>query len=128
MSGRRTLRLLRRLGSPASLLAAALPALAAKREFGPNVLILDPWMPSQAMNKQIDQVYATQQHSEFAPQRNALPFMPEAIRSRHHGIPISRAKGAREMGHPAIILAACAPVHSEPAYGSGTECCSNSSG
>ena len=76
MSGRRTLRLLRRLGSAASLLAAALPALAAKREFRPNVLILDPSMPSQAMQKQIDPVYATQQHNEFAPQRNALLFLP----------------------------------------------------
>jgi hypothetical protein len=55
------------LGSAASLLAAALPALAAKPEFGPNVLILDPSMPSQAIQKQIDAVYATQQHNEFGP-------------------------------------------------------------
>jgi hypothetical protein len=69
MSGRRTLRLLRRLGSAASLLAAALPALAAKPEFGPNVLFLDPSMPSQAyrfllnqkQEKEAEQI--TPQHS-----------------------------------------------------------------
>ena len=79
MSGRRALRLLRRVGFAAALLAAALPALAAKGakpEFGPNVLIFDPSMPSQAIQKQIDAVYAIQQHNEFGPQRNALLFLP----------------------------------------------------
>jgi hypothetical protein len=42
------------LGSAASLLAAALPALAANPELGPNALIFDPSMPSQAIQKQID--------------------------------------------------------------------------
>ena len=60
-------------------LTTALPALAArdaKPEFGPNVLIFDPSMPSQAIQKKIDAVYATQQHNEFGPQRNALLFLP----------------------------------------------------
>jgi hypothetical protein len=108
MSGRRTLRLVRRLRSAASLLAAALPGLAAKPEFGRNVLVLDPSMPSQAIQKQINAVYGTQQHNEFGPQPNGLLFLPGsypvdvpvgfctevmgpvAIRSRHHKIPISR--------------------------------------
>src|ERR1700674_3880727 len=79
MSSRRALRLLRRLGFAAGLLAAALPALAAKGvkpEFGPNVLIFDPSMPSQAIQKQIDAVYATQRNNEFGPQRSALLFLP----------------------------------------------------
>src|SRR5947209_17972407 len=79
MSGRRALRLLRRLGFTAGLLAAALPALAAKSakpDFGPNVLIFDPSMSSQAIQKQIDAVYATQEHNEFGPRRNALLFLP----------------------------------------------------
>lgn len=79
MSGRRAIRLLARLGITAGLLAAALPALAAKDAkpvFGPNVLIFDPSMPSQAIQKQIDAVYAIQQHNEFGPQRNALLFLP----------------------------------------------------
>jgi hypothetical protein len=79
MSGRRAFRLLTRLGFTAGLLAAALPALAAKSAkpvFGPNVVIFDPSMPSQAIQKQIDAVYAIQQHNEFGPQRNALLFLP----------------------------------------------------
>src|SRR5712664_1331948 len=57
----------------------SLPALAAngvKPEFGPNVLIFDPSMPPQAIQKQIDAVYATQEHNEFGSQRNALLFLP----------------------------------------------------
>ena len=60
-------------------LTTAVPALAAKDakpEFGPNVLIFDPSMPSQAIQKKIDAVYATQQHNEFGQQRNALLFLP----------------------------------------------------
>src|SRR5258706_10593596 len=77
MSGRHAL--LTRLGLTAGLLAAALPALAAKSakpEFGPNVLIFDPSMASQAIQKQIDAVYRTQEHNEFGSQRNALLFLP----------------------------------------------------
>jgi hypothetical protein len=83
MPGRRALLLLKQLrftaGLALGLLAAALPAMAAKGvkpEFGPNVLIFDPAMPTQAIQKQIDAVYAIQEHNEFGPQRNALLFMP----------------------------------------------------
>src|SRR6202795_2611044 len=60
-------------------LTTSVPALAAKDakpEFGPHVLIFDPSMPSQAIQKKIDAVYATQQHNEFGQQRNALLFLP----------------------------------------------------
>ena len=71
MSGRRALRLLARLGFRAGLLAVALPALAANGAkpvlgpsvFGPNVLIFDPSMPSQMIQKQIDAVYAIKQYN-----------------------------------------------------------------
>ena len=79
MSSRCALRLLARLGSTAGLLAAALPGLAAKGTkplFGPNVLIFNPSTPSQTIQKQLDAVYAIQQHNEFGPQRNALLFLP----------------------------------------------------
>ncbi|MGA9304240.1 MAG: coagulation factor 5/8 type domain-containing protein [Candidatus Sulfotelmatobacter sp.] len=79
MSSGQALRLLVRLGFTTGLLAAALPALAAKGakpDFGPNVLIFDPSMPSQTIQKQIDAVYAIQQHNEFGPQRNAILFLP----------------------------------------------------
>src|SRR5207244_6005034 len=57
----------------------SLPTLAAngaKPEFGPNVRNFDPAMPSQAIQKQIDAVYSTQEHNEFGQQRNALLFLP----------------------------------------------------
>jgi hypothetical protein len=79
MSSGQALRLLARLGFTTGLLASALPALAAKGakpDFGPNVLIFDPSMPSQMIQKQIDAVYAIQQHNEFGPQRNAILFLP----------------------------------------------------
>jgi len=79
MSKRRAVRLLKRLGFTAGMIAAALPGLAAKGakpEFGPNVLIFDPSMPAPMIQKQIDAVYATQEHNEFGAQRNALLFLP----------------------------------------------------
>jgi hypothetical protein len=79
MSGKCVFRLLRRLSFATGLLAATLPTLAAKDvkpEFGPNVLMFDPSMPSKAIQKQIDAVYATQAHNEFGPQRKALLFLP----------------------------------------------------
>jgi hypothetical protein len=79
MSGWRAIRLLRRVGLTTGLLAAALSALAAKGakpKFGPNVLIFDPSMPSQAIQEQINAVYAIQQNNESSPQRNALLFLP----------------------------------------------------
>ncbi len=79
MSGKCTPGFLRRVVFTAGLLAAALPAFAAKGakpEFGPNVMIFDPSMPSQAIQKHIDAVYATQEHNEFGPQRNAFMFLP----------------------------------------------------
>ncbi|MFZ0804931.1 MAG: coagulation factor 5/8 type domain-containing protein [Candidatus Sulfotelmatobacter sp.] len=83
---RRAFQLLKKIGFAATLLAAVLPTLAAvlptlaaqraKPQFGPNVLIFNPSMPSAAIQKQIDAVYAVQQHNEFGPQRNALLFLP----------------------------------------------------
>src|SRR5882762_10120527 len=60
----------------ATTAAPAVAAKATKPEFGPNVLIFDPSMPSQTIQKKIDAVYATQQHNEFGQQRNALLFLP----------------------------------------------------
>jgi hypothetical protein len=55
---------------------AALPALAATPDFGPNVVIFSPSMPSAVMQAQIDAIYATQRLNEFGPQRNAILFRP----------------------------------------------------
>ncbi len=57
----------------------ASPAMAANSttpDLGPNVLIFNPSMAPSAMQRQIDAIYATQQHNEFGSQRNALLFLP----------------------------------------------------
>jgi hypothetical protein len=65
-----------------SFLAGVAPTAfaAAKPDFGPNVLIFNPSMPSAAIQEQIDKVYAVQQHSEFGPARNAIFFLPGEYR------------------------------------------------
>src|ERR1700682_3713322 len=60
-------------------LTTALPTRAAKGakpEFGPNVMVFDPSMSSQAIQKRIDAGVATRGHNEFGQQRNALLFLP----------------------------------------------------
>lgn len=44
--------------------------------FGPNVLVFTPSMPSAAIQRQIDRVYAEQKDSQFGPARYALLFTP----------------------------------------------------
>ena len=60
------------------LACSAGPALAAaaKPDFGPNVFIFDPSMPSAEIQQQIDKVYAVQRGNKFGPERNAFLFLP----------------------------------------------------
>lgn len=63
----------------AALCFVAASASAANKpapDFGPNVLVFNPSMPASAMQKQINSIYAVQQHNEFGLQRNAILFMP----------------------------------------------------
>src|SRR5437868_2711603 len=60
----------------ASIASSAIAASAAKPDFGPNVLVFNPSMPSATIQAQIDRVYATQRHNEFGPERNAFLFLP----------------------------------------------------
>ncbi len=78
MSGKCALLQLAWAGVAAGLLTAqsAQTAKIAKPDFGPNVLIFDSSMQPQAIQKQIDAVYATLQHDEFSSQRKALLFLP----------------------------------------------------
>ena len=48
----------------------------AKPDFGPDVLIFDPTMPQEAMQQQIDKIYALERRSEFGSGRYALLFLP----------------------------------------------------
>jgi Ricin-type beta-trefoil lectin domain len=45
-------------------------------DFGPNVTVFDPSMPTSTIQSQINSVYGTQQNNEFGTQRNALLFTP----------------------------------------------------
>jgi hypothetical protein len=45
-------------------------------DFGPNVSVFDPSMPSAEIQAQIDKVYALEQQSEFGADRYALLFLP----------------------------------------------------
>lgn len=65
--------------------AGAASAWGASADFGPNVLVFRPSMPAAEIQKQIDRVYAIEQHSEFGPARFALLFLPGKY---HVNIPI----------------------------------------
>jgi len=54
---------------------AALPS-SGPINFGPNVLIFDPSMPSATIQSQIDSVFKTQESNQFGPERYALFFKP----------------------------------------------------
>src|ERR1700729_424722 len=63
----------------AVLLGVATPAISANRkkpDLGPNVSVFDPSMSASAMQRRINDIYTTQQHNEFGPERNALLFLP----------------------------------------------------
>src|ERR1700744_3536250 len=60
----------------ASITSPAIAATAASPDFGPNVLLFNPAMPSATIQTQIDEVYATQRRNQFGPERNAILFLP----------------------------------------------------
>jgi hypothetical protein len=70
----------KRLGLLVAILASyactLLAANAAPPDFGPNVLVFSPLTPAAVIQRQIDEVYAIQQHNEFGSQRNAFLFLP----------------------------------------------------
>jgi hypothetical protein len=49
---------------------------AAAPDFGPNVLIFDPSMPTSQIKATVDAISAQQVHNEFGTQRYALLFLP----------------------------------------------------
>ncbi|MGH9588480.1 MAG: coagulation factor 5/8 type domain-containing protein [Acidobacteriaceae bacterium] len=66
-----------------TLAGSVLIAGAAQKkqpDFGPNVVVFTPSMPSAKIQKKIDAVYAVQQHNEFGTQRDAFLFLPGTYR------------------------------------------------
>ncbi len=59
-----------------SSVAAASPPPAAVPDFGPNVIIFDPSMPTADIQATVDAIYAHQVDDEMGPNRYALLFKP----------------------------------------------------
>jgi len=57
-----------------------------KADFGPNVLIFNPSLPSATMQEQIDKVWTEQGNSQFGAGRYALLFLPGAYKWMSHRI------------------------------------------
>lgn len=68
--------LLAALVSALTLGAHSKSAHTSTPDFGPDVLVFSPTMPQAEMQQKIDAIYATQQHSEFGTQRNAILLLP----------------------------------------------------
>ncbi|MGD0775091.1 MAG: coagulation factor 5/8 type domain-containing protein [Candidatus Solibacter sp.] len=64
------------LGLLAYSIGPVMAAGSSKPDFGPNVLVFNSSMAAATMQERIDEVYATQQNSQFGPARNALLFAP----------------------------------------------------
>ena len=69
------------LAGLAGLAAAAHPAVAratAARDpdLGPNVLIVDPSMPTAAIQRQVDAIFARMERAHFSDERHAILFKP----------------------------------------------------
>jgi hypothetical protein len=65
--------------SPAAATLAAPPTLApgpSQPDFGPNVMIFDPSMPTSQIQAQVDAIYSQQVDNEMGSQRYALLFKP----------------------------------------------------
>jgi hypothetical protein len=63
-------------GATRLAMAGSVAATGARPDLGPNVLIFDSSMTAPEIQQKIDQVYATEEHSEFGSQRYALIFLP----------------------------------------------------
>jgi hypothetical protein len=64
------------LGLFAYSTGSAMAASGAKPDLGPNVLVFNASMPAAVIQRQIDEVYASQRKNEFGPARNAFLFLP----------------------------------------------------
>ena len=95
------------------LLAEAAPSIAQKTSYpdlGPSVRIFDPASPAAEMQAAIDRVYATEEHSEFGPDRNAFLFLPGEY---HLDIPVGFYTEVRGLGATPDAVHITGNVHSD---------------
>jgi hypothetical protein len=64
------------IGFAVAATAASPAPKSALPDFGSNVFVFDPAMPSAQIQQQIDKVYAIEQHAEFGAERYAFLFLP----------------------------------------------------
>ena len=62
--------------TPGSLRPATAVAAAGHPDFGPNVIVFDPTMPTSAIQARVDAIATTQVSNQFGRQRYALLFRP----------------------------------------------------
>lgn len=64
------------------ILLSAICGHAAQRhnlpDLGPNVFVVTPDMPAQAVQQKIDKIYFAQEHNQFGSRRDAILFLPGA--------------------------------------------------
>jgi hypothetical protein len=77
---------------------------------GPNVAVFNPSMPAAEIQRQIDRVYAVQEHSEFGSERNALLFLPGEY---HVDIPVGFYTEVVGLGHLPDAVHIIGNVHSD---------------
>ena len=95
------------------LLVALAPSLAQKTSYpdlGPNVRIFDPASPAAEMQAAIDRIYATQEHSEFGPDRYAFLFLPGEY---HLDVPVGFYTEVRGLGATPDAVHITGNVHSD---------------
>ena len=70
-------------------------------------------MPAAEIQKQIDRIYAVQQHNEFGPERNALLFLPGEY---HVDIPVGFYTEVIGVGHLPDAVHIIGNVHSDASH------------
>ncbi len=93
-----------------SVAAAAVGQQTSRPDFGPNVLIFDPDQPAEKMQTSIDRVYASEEHSEFGPDRYALLFTPGKY---HLDVPIGYYTEVRGLGPTPDAVHIVGNVHAD---------------
>lgn len=90
---------------------AASPApKSALPDFGSNVFVFDPAMPSAQIQQQIDKVYAIEQHAEFGAERYAFLFLPGEY---HVDVPVGFYTEVAGLGATPDVVHIIGNVHSD---------------
>ena len=100
------------------LMASGLPASAdsksvKKPDLGGNVLIFDPSMSPEDMQKEIDKVYAVERRNEFGAERYALLFLPGEY---HLDVPVGFYTQVLGLGASADAVHIIGNVHADASH------------